>query len=67
MTEQKLTLLTIKEVAEILRVDPLTVNRWIQANKLKAFKIGKLWRIKEEDLKQLIEEGENNYEIKIGR
>jgi len=47
MTKDKL--LTIKEVAEILRVSGRSVNRYIEAGKLKASKIGQ-WRIKQSDL-----------------
>lgn len=47
-------LLTIKEVAKILRVSERSVNRYIEAGKLKAFKIGQ-WRIGEKDLKEFLE------------
>jgi len=42
-------LLTIEEVAKILRVSTRSVNRYIEAGKLKASKIG-VWRIKQSDL-----------------
>ena len=38
---------TIEEVAKTLRVAYLTVYRWIQADKLTAYKAGKQYRIKE--------------------
>lgn len=41
---------SIKEVAKMLKVAYLTVYRWIQSDKLKAFKAGKQYRIKKEDL-----------------
>ena len=41
---------TIEETARTLRVAYLTVYRWIRANKLKALKAGKQYRIKKEDL-----------------
>lgn len=44
--------LTIEEVAELLRVSYLTVYRWIQANKLIAYKAGKQYRIKKSDLEE---------------
>lgn len=47
---------TINEVAKQLKVVYLTVYRWIHANKIRAYKIGKQYRIKEVDLKNFIEE-----------
>jgi len=40
----------IEEVAVMLKVAYLTVYRWIQADKLKAVKAGKQYRIKQENL-----------------
>lgn len=36
---------TAKELAEILRVNIMTIYRYIKAKKLKAYKIGKEFRI----------------------
>ena len=52
-------LLTPKEVAEKLKVSEQTVLRWLRNGKLKGVKVGKLWRVKEEDLRELIKEEEN--------
>jgi putative molybdopterin biosynthesis protein len=41
---------TIEEVAKMLKVAYLTVYRWIQSGKLVAFKAGKQYRVKKEDL-----------------
>lgn len=41
---------SIEEVSKMLKVAYLTVYRWIQAGKLKAYKAGKQYRIKESDL-----------------
>lgn len=46
---------TIQEVADMLKVAYLTVYRWIQAGKLVAYKAGKQYRIKEDDLKSFIQ------------
>lgn len=46
---------TIEEVAKMLKVVYLTVYRWIQAGKLTAYKVGKQYRIKKEDLDKFIE------------
>ncbi|MCH7598054.1 helix-turn-helix domain-containing protein [Patescibacteria group bacterium] len=56
MTDDKL--LTIDEVAVILRVSTRTVIRYIEAGRLKASKIG-VWRIKESDLNHFLEETSN--------
>lgn len=51
-------LLTIEEVAEILRVSTRSVNRYIESGRLKASKIG-WWRIKQSDLDKFLEESSN--------
>jgi len=56
-------LLTIKEVAEILRVSERSVNRYIESKKLKASKIGQ-WRIKQSDLDEFLEKNLNIKKIK---
>ncbi len=56
MTKEKL--LTLKEVAEILRVSERSVTRYIESGRLKASKIGQ-WRISEKDLQKFIQESQN--------
>jgi len=51
-------LLTIEEVAGILRVSTRTIIRYIESGKLKASKIG-VWRIKESDVNLFLEETSN--------
>jgi len=51
-------LLTIKEVAEFLRVSKRSVNRYIEAGKLKASKIGQ-WRIFQKDLEEFLQKTKN--------
>ena len=53
MTKDKL--LTIKEVAEILRVSERSVNRYIESGRLRASRIGQ-WRIKQSDLDKFLEQ-----------
>ena len=48
-------LLTIAEVADRLRVDQKTVRRWIDAKELPAFKLGRQWRISEQNLRQFLQ------------
>lgn len=48
-----------KEVAEKFKVTYLTVFRWIKSGKLKAFKVGKQYRVKQEDLEAFIEQSKS--------
>jgi excisionase family DNA binding protein len=41
---------TVEEVAEILRVNPMTVYRMARDGRIKAFKVGTTWRITQEAL-----------------
>lgn len=50
---------SIEEVAKMLKVVYLTVYRWIQSKKLVAYKAGKQYRIKGEDLDKFLEEDKN--------
>lgn len=47
----------IQEVMDILRVTRRTVYNWLRAGKIKAFKVGKEWRITEESLREFMETG----------
>jgi len=58
LNKQKDKLLTIEEVAEILRVSSRSVNRYIESGRLKASKLG-VWRIKQSDLDNFLEETSN--------
>ena len=44
-------LLTVSEVAEVCRVSPRTVRRWIERGELPAHRLGRQLRISEKDLK----------------
>ena len=52
---QRSRLLTIKEVAQIMRVHRSTVSRYITSGELKAYGIGNRKLVKEEDLWLFIE------------
>ena len=43
-------LLTVSEVAQLMKVTPQTVLQWIYTKRLKAYKAGGQWRIRPEDL-----------------
>ncbi len=47
-------LLTIAEAAERLRVNVKTVRRWISAEQLAAYRVGRQWRITEDQLTQFL-------------
>ena len=51
-------LLTLKEIAKILRVSERTIMRYLKSGKLKACKLGQ-WRIKESDLEKFLKENLN--------
>ncbi|NLG07068.1 helix-turn-helix domain-containing protein [Candidatus Peribacteria bacterium] len=44
-----------EEVAALLRVSPMTIYRNIKAKKLTAYKFGKEWRIRREDLEAFLQ------------
>jgi len=52
----KTTLLTIKEVASVVRVHPITVRRWILKGKLTSVRFGGVLRISMGSLIDFLEE-----------
>ena len=48
-------LLTPAQVAERLQITERTVYEWIRGGKLTALKLGRLWRIRLEDLEGFLE------------
>ena len=54
MRENEVTVLTLKEVAERLKLHPNTLRRYAKEGKLPAMKFGRVWRIEEEDLKEFM-------------
>lgn len=49
-----MTVLTLKEVAQRLKLHPNTLRRYAKEGKLSAMKFGRVWRIEEEDLKDFM-------------
>ena len=49
-------LLTTEQVAQILQVHPLTVLKYIKAGKLKGIKLGRVWRLREQDVESFLED-----------
>ncbi len=52
------TMLTIQEVAKILRVSDSTLRRWIAEGKIKGLKFGRQWRFKSAEISQWLENGD---------
>ena len=53
-------ILTVKEVAEYLKINERTVYRMATANKLPAFKVGGSWRFKQAEIERWIKEQSNS-------
>jgi len=51
--------LTTDEISKTLRVNVLTVRRWINAKKLKAVFLGKEYRIKRSDFEDFMKKRSN--------
>jgi excisionase family DNA binding protein len=56
MNEQTGMVYTPKQIAEQWRVTRWTVLQYLRAGKLKGFKVGRFWRIRERDLNAFISE-----------
>ncbi len=52
--------LTVEEVAAMLRLNVVTIYRWLRNNELRGIKLGKEWRIKESDLEAFLESHYND-------
>lgn len=50
---------TAEEVADILKLQLSTIRNYLAQGKMKGAKIGKSWRITEEDLKEFINDRRN--------
>lgn len=50
------TIYTIEEAAAVLKIKPRTVRSWIDSEKIKAFHLGDLVRIHEDDLQAVIDQ-----------
>ena len=48
-------LLTPDEAAAIVKVSAKTIREWLKQGKLKGIKTGRLWRIKESELRAFLE------------
>lgn len=48
-------IMTIQELSEFLKISVITIRRAIDSDKLKAFKVGKVWRIEREEVIEWID------------
>ena len=48
---------TLKEIQELLQVTRRTLYNWIKDGKLKAFRIGKEWRVTKTELERVTNTG----------
>jgi excisionase family DNA binding protein len=56
-------IMTIAQVAEYLQISEMTTYKIVNEGKIKAFKIGRHWRVKKEDLTEFIEKLKNGERI----
>ena len=57
-------ILTAKEVAEYLKIHPLTVHRYAREGKIPAFKIGTDWRFHKKYIERWIKE-RSSYSLQV--
>ena len=48
-------ILTVEEVAALLKIHPKTVYKFLKANELQGYRFGRLWRFKKSDIMKLLE------------
>ncbi len=49
-------ILTLEQAAEVMQLKPETIRRYLKSGKLPGRKVGKQWRIAEDDLINLVSE-----------
>jgi acetyl-CoA synthetase len=52
------TYLTPEQVANKLSIQVRTVHGWLRAGQIRGVKLNRLWRIREEDLDELLKSGQ---------
>jgi len=45
---------TVRQVADALSVSTLTVYKWLWSGELHGYRLGRVWRISEEELKKFL-------------
>lgn len=51
----QITLYTVQEIAQAMRVTPQTIRAWIKSGKLKAELVGKTYMISEQAIREYVE------------
>jgi excisionase family DNA binding protein len=46
--------LTVEQAAEVLQVLPITVRRWLRSGRVRGVKLGRVWRVPESALHELL-------------
>lgn len=59
MTDKE-SLLTVKDIADYLRINALTVYEYIRSGQLRAVKLGRYYRVVQKDLSQFVENHKTN-------
>lgn len=54
-------IMTISEVAELLKVSDRTVRNWIEKGTIKAYRFGLVYRIKKADFDEFVKQSEVNF------
>ena len=52
-------LLTVEEVAEMVKIKPEIIRRWLRDGTLTGIKLGRVWRVDERDLEEFIRQAKN--------
>ncbi len=53
--DKKIDVLTVEEVAKLLKLSKITIYRLIKTGEIPAYKVGASWRINKDDLEAYIE------------
>ena len=59
-------IMTISEVAELLKVSDRTVRNWIEKGAIKAYRFGLVYRIKKVDFEEFVKNSQVNFEDEKG-
>jgi len=57
MAQQRARFLTVAEVADIMRVSTMTVYRLIKAGELRSVRVGKSYRLAEDEVDRYLAQG----------
>ncbi|HAV43219.1 TPA: DNA-binding protein [bacterium] len=59
--EKRPLIMTVKEVAKYLRMSEMSVYRMCKQGAIPAYKMGKVWRFKKDEIEQWFSQKTNNY------